>query len=358
MFGYTCGNDVSARDQMFADGQWARAKGYDTFAPLGPWIETELDPTNLEISSTVDGEARRHGNTKDLLHPIPELIQYISDVWTLLPGDVIMTGTPSGLGGFVHGQTIDITIEGIGTLSNPARNRDSRSADAERSPPRRSVGAGTLVLIYGQALAGLGMGATFSAGALLVTQVSGSEALSGMAATGTTVGRRSRRSRSRGSPARGRAPSLATGALVARPGRGVDARRRVLYSFPLLLVGLVMLGFGTAVNLQSRFAATDLSEPGSRGRDLAFVVWATTIGAVLGPNLIGPGDAFGVRIGLPPLTGPYLFTIAAQVIAGGDLLLPPAPDPLEARRADRTRTRRDRARGRIPTGDLAGSAPA
>lgn len=123
VFGYTCGNDVSARDQMFADGQWARAKGYDTFAPIGPWIETELDPRNLEISSTVDGEPRRSGNTKDLIHKIPELIAYISDVWTLLPGDIIMTGTPSGLGGFVDGQVVDITIEGIGTLSNPARNR-------------------------------------------------------------------------------------------------------------------------------------------------------------------------------------------------------------------------------------------
>ncbi len=125
VFGYTCGNDVSARDQMFADGQWARAKGYDTFAPIGPWIETELDPTNLEITSTVDGEPRRHGNTKDLIHKVPELIAYISDVWTLLPGDIIMTGTPSGLGGFLDGQVIDITIEGIGTLSNPARNRDA-----------------------------------------------------------------------------------------------------------------------------------------------------------------------------------------------------------------------------------------
>jgi 2-keto-4-pentenoate hydratase/2-oxohepta-3-ene-1,7-dioic acid hydratase in catechol pathway len=126
VFGYTCGNDVSARDQMFADGQWARAKGYDTFAPIGPWIETELDPSNLEISSTVDGEPRRHGNTKDLIHKIPELIAYISDVWTLLPGDIIMTGTPSGLGGFLDGQVVDITIEGIGTLSNPARNRDAK----------------------------------------------------------------------------------------------------------------------------------------------------------------------------------------------------------------------------------------
>lgn len=124
VFGYTIANDVSARDQMFADGQWARAKGYDTFCPLGPWIETELDPTNLEISSTVDGEPRRAGNTRDLIHKIPDLIAYISDVWTLLPGDIILTGTPSGLGGFLDGQTVDITIEGIGTLSNPARYRD------------------------------------------------------------------------------------------------------------------------------------------------------------------------------------------------------------------------------------------
>jgi 2-keto-4-pentenoate hydratase/2-oxohepta-3-ene-1,7-dioic acid hydratase in catechol pathway len=123
IFGYTIGNDVSARDQMFADGQWARAKGYDTFAPLGPVIETELDWSNLEIQTFVDGEPRRHGNTKDMLHKIPEIIEYVSDIWTLLPGDVIMTGTPAGLGGFVAGQTVDITIEGIGTLSNPAQNR-------------------------------------------------------------------------------------------------------------------------------------------------------------------------------------------------------------------------------------------
>src|SRR5690606_14769449 len=101
VFGYTIGNDVSARDQMFADGQWARAKGYDTFAPIGPWIETELDPAAHDISSTVDGVPRRHGNTRDLIHTIPELIAYISDVWTLLPSDLIMTSTPSGLGGFL-----------------------------------------------------------------------------------------------------------------------------------------------------------------------------------------------------------------------------------------------------------------
>ena len=127
VFGFTIANDVSARDVMFADGQWARAKGYDTFCPLGPYVDTEIDPFNLEIETFVDGELRRKGNTKGLLHSIPEIIAFCSDVWTLLPGDVICTGTPSGLGGFVDGQTIDITIEGLGTLSNPAKNRDDRN---------------------------------------------------------------------------------------------------------------------------------------------------------------------------------------------------------------------------------------
>lgn len=123
VFGYTIANDVSARDQMFADGQWARAKGYDTFCPIGPWIETELDTSALEIQTFVDDEPRRHGNTRDMLHGIPEIIAYASDVWTLLPGDLILTGTPAGLGGFTDGQTVRIEVEGIGTLSNPARNR-------------------------------------------------------------------------------------------------------------------------------------------------------------------------------------------------------------------------------------------
>ena len=123
IFGYTVGNDVSARDLMVSDGQWARAKGYDTFAPIGPVIETELDPGNVEITTFVDGERRRHGNTSQMLHSVAEIVAFASDVWTLLPGDIIMTGTPGGLGGFVAGQTVDITIEGIGTLSNPARAR-------------------------------------------------------------------------------------------------------------------------------------------------------------------------------------------------------------------------------------------
>lgn len=127
VFGFTIANDVSARDVMFADGQWARAKGYDTFCPLGPYIDTEIDPFALEIETFVDGELRRKGNTRDLVHSIPEIIAFCSDVWTLLPGDVICTGTPAGLGGFLDGQTVEISIEGLGTLSNPARNRDDRN---------------------------------------------------------------------------------------------------------------------------------------------------------------------------------------------------------------------------------------
>jgi 2-keto-4-pentenoate hydratase/2-oxohepta-3-ene-1,7-dioic acid hydratase in catechol pathway len=123
VFGYTVGNDVSARDLMETDGQWGRAKGYDTFAPIGPYIETELDPHALEITTFVNGEQRRHGFTKDMLHSVAELVAFASDVFTLLPGDIIMSGTPSGLGSIVSGDTVDITISEIGTLSNPVRDR-------------------------------------------------------------------------------------------------------------------------------------------------------------------------------------------------------------------------------------------
>lgn len=195
---------------------------------------------------------------------------------------------------------------------------------------RRIHRRGQLVLIAGQALAGVGMGGTFSAGALLVTQVSGTEALSGMAATGTTVGAAlAAIPLARLANRAGRAPSLATGALVAALGAVVGVVAAVLVSLPLLIAGLVMVGVGSAVNLQSRFAATDLSEPGTRGRDLAFVVWATTVGAVLGPNLIEPGDAFGQAIGLPPLAGPFLFTIVAQLLAAAIYFIFLRPDPLK-----------------------------
>lgn len=126
VFGYTIGNDVSARDLMVEDGQWARAKGFDTFAPLGPVIETELDPSDLAITTFVDGELRRTGSTAEMSFTVAEIIEYVSNIWTLLPGDVIMTGTPAGSGAFTAGQVVDITIEGIGTLSNPARDRDQK----------------------------------------------------------------------------------------------------------------------------------------------------------------------------------------------------------------------------------------
>lgn len=123
VFGYTIANDFTARDIQSSDGQWARSKGFDTFCPIGPVIETELDFGALEITSQVDGEDRQQGNTRDLVHSIPELVAYASEVWTLLPGDLILTGTPAGEKGVTDGQVVSITIEGIGTLANPVRNR-------------------------------------------------------------------------------------------------------------------------------------------------------------------------------------------------------------------------------------------
>lgn len=126
IFGYTIANDVSARDQMFLDGQWARAKGYDTFCPIGPVIETSLSPDNVNIETFVDGEPRRRGHTSEMLYSVPTLISYISEIFTLWPGDLVLTGTPAGTGAFEAGQTVDIRIEGIGMLSNHARSSDDR----------------------------------------------------------------------------------------------------------------------------------------------------------------------------------------------------------------------------------------
>jgi 2-keto-4-pentenoate hydratase/2-oxohepta-3-ene-1,7-dioic acid hydratase in catechol pathway len=118
VFGYTCANDVSARDLQAKDGQWARAKGFDTFCPLGPWIETELDPADLEITTTVNGEQRQHSRTSLLLHHIPALLSFVTAVMTLLPGDVLLTGTPEGVGPLQRDDQVSVTIEGIGTLTN------------------------------------------------------------------------------------------------------------------------------------------------------------------------------------------------------------------------------------------------
>ena len=119
IFGYTCANDVTARDLQARDGQWTRAKGFDTFCPLGPWIETDLDPADLELTTSVNGEVKQHARTSEMVHDVPTLIAFVSQVMTLLPGDVILTGTPSGVGPIVDGDVVTVEIEGIGTLSNP-----------------------------------------------------------------------------------------------------------------------------------------------------------------------------------------------------------------------------------------------
>jgi 2-keto-4-pentenoate hydratase/2-oxohepta-3-ene-1,7-dioic acid hydratase in catechol pathway len=119
ILGYTIANDVSARDQQKQDGQWTRAKAHDTFCPTGPWIETQIDPSELDLRTEVNGEVRQHSNTALLLHDIGAIIEWASAVMTLLPGDLILTGTPEGVGPIEDGDIVSVTIEGIGTLSNP-----------------------------------------------------------------------------------------------------------------------------------------------------------------------------------------------------------------------------------------------
>ena len=118
ILGYTCGNDVTARDQQKTDGQWSRAKGYDTFCPLGPWIETDVDATDLRVTTTLSGETKQDGRTSQIVHKIPDLIAYITSCMTLLPGDVILTGTPAGVGPMQTGDEVVVEIEGIGRLVN------------------------------------------------------------------------------------------------------------------------------------------------------------------------------------------------------------------------------------------------
>lgn len=118
ILGYTCGNDVTARDLQKKDGQWTRAKGFDSFCPLGPWVETDLDLSDLEITTKVNGEVRQRGRTSAMIFPPPLLVAYVSRVMTLLPGDVILTGTPSGVGPLSQGDRVEVEVEGIGVLAN------------------------------------------------------------------------------------------------------------------------------------------------------------------------------------------------------------------------------------------------
>ena len=122
ILGYTIANDVTARDLQKSDRQWTRAKGFDTFCPLGPWIETEIDVADILITNRVNSEIRQMSSTREMVFNIPQLIVYISSIMTLLPGDVILTGTPAGVGKLEEGDVIEIEIEGIGKLRNIVEN--------------------------------------------------------------------------------------------------------------------------------------------------------------------------------------------------------------------------------------------
>ena len=181
----------------------------------------------------------------------------------------------------------------------------------------------------GQVLSGVGMGQTLSVGALLATDLSGSPGWSGMAATLATLGAASASiPLAKLASLSGRSWSLAVGAWVAALGAGTIILAAVIRSFPLLLLGIFLIGVGTAVNLQARFAATDLSSPKTRATDLSLVVWATTVGAVSGPNLVTLGESWGASWGLPSLAGPFLITGVAQIVAGFAYRIFLRPDPL------------------------------
>ncbi|MEY4944396.1 MAG: hypothetical protein RIR81_640 [Actinomycetota bacterium] len=185
------------------------------------------------------------------------------------------------------------------------------------------------VLAIGQAFGGFGLGATLSVGALMAADLSGTNAWSGAAATLSTLG-----SATSAIPLanlayrKGRRVALASGAAIAISGAMTMILAATLRSFPLELVALFLLGAGSAVSLQARFAAADIPVAGPRGKDLSLVVWATTVGAVVGPNLIAPGESLGLAIGLPHLAGPFLFTIVAQLSSTLIFWFGLSPDPL------------------------------
>lgn len=123
IFGYSIGNDVTARDLQKRDGQWTRSKGFDTFCPLGPWIETDLDASDVLLSCRVNGELRQMSSTREMVFTVQQLVAFISTIMTLVPGDVILTGTPAGVGPLEEGDTVECTAEGIGTLTNRIAHR-------------------------------------------------------------------------------------------------------------------------------------------------------------------------------------------------------------------------------------------
>ena len=186
------------------------------------------------------------------------------------------------------------------------------------------------VLALGQVLGGFGLGSVLSIGSLLAKDLSGSEAWAGSAATFSTLGSAIWAiPLARLAYSRGRRVSLATGAGFAITGAIAVINAAGLRSFPLLLVGIFLLGAGSATSLQARFAATDIPSAGKTGRSIGLVVWATTVGAVTGPNLFGPGEELGKALGLAPLAGPFLFTVAAQTLSTLIFWFGLKPDPLK-----------------------------
>jgi len=121
ILGYTCGNDVTLRDLQKTDDQWARAKGFDGSAPLGPWIETDLDPNDVVVETRLNGEVRQHERSTEMVYGVATLIEYITAFMTLLPGDVLLTGTPEGVGILAAGDVVEVEVEGVGTLANAVR---------------------------------------------------------------------------------------------------------------------------------------------------------------------------------------------------------------------------------------------
>lgn len=254
-----------------------------------------------------------------------------------------MRPTPrgSGAGARVPGMNPN-TAEGTG---NPHRepDRDSNrdlNRDLNRNPyrGRAAVAQSTrtrliAVLVIGQILGGLGVGAAVSVGALLVSDVSGSPELSGLAATLSTLGAAiASVPLARLAIAKGRGIALATGSGLAAVGAVTATIAAIIINTPLLLVGLLILGVGSAVGLQARFAAADAALPERRGLMLSTVMWSTTVGAVTGPLLMAPSGILAVALGLPELTGPFLITLVAQIAATLLYAILLRPDPLEVAR--------------------------
>ncbi|HEX3005824.1 MAG TPA: MFS transporter [Angustibacter sp.] len=225
--------------------------------------------------------------------------------------------------------------------------------DVARRAQRRTLGT----LVSTQALGGVGVSAAVSVNALLAKDVSGSESLAGLAQTSAVVGAAVVAAiLARVMSRHGRRPGLTLGYLLGTAGAVLDIVAGTIRFFPLLLVGSALLGSATAANNQSRYAATDLSHPDHRGRHLSLVVWATTIGSVFGPNLAGPGGAVAGWIGVPAMTGPFIFSAVGMLLAAAVMTLRLRPDPLLLARSHREPVELHPAVDDVP--DVTGLAPA